>query len=58
MVTEVLEILRDDARQRVVAVNLGLAPDLPKVWGDPIQVQQVLVNLVSSAFQRSQRRNR
>ena len=28
-----------------------LAPDLPKVCGDPIQVQQVLVNLVSNAFE-------
>ena len=50
-VADVLEILRDEARQRTVAVKTGLAPDLPKVWGDPVQVQQVLVNLVSNAFE-------
>ena len=51
VVADVLEILRDEARQRAVAVKTGLAPDLPRVWGDPVQVQQVLVNLVSNAFE-------
>ena len=51
VVAEVLEILRDEARQRAFDVKLELAPDLPKLWGDPIQVQQVLVNLVSNAFE-------
>jgi two-component system sensor kinase FixL len=51
VVTEVEEILRDEAGKRGVAVRMDLAPDLPKVCGDPIQVQQVLVNLVSNAFE-------
>ena len=50
-VADVLEILRDDARTRNVALKTGLAPDLPKVWCDPVQVQQVLVNLVGNAFE-------
>jgi two-component system sensor kinase FixL len=28
-----------------------LAPELPNLWGDPVQVQQVLVNLVGNAFE-------
>ncbi len=30
---------------------MSLAPDLPKLCGDPVQVQQVLVNLVGNAFE-------
>ncbi len=51
VVADVEEILRDEARQRAVAVNLALAPDLPRLCGDPVQVQQVLVNLVGNAFE-------
>jgi signal transduction histidine kinase len=51
LVIEVEEILRDEARQRGVAVNHDLASDLPRVWGDPVQIQQVLVNLVRNAFE-------
>jgi two-component system, LuxR family, sensor kinase FixL len=50
VVADVLEILQDDAGQRAVSVRTNLAPDLPKVWGDPVQVQQVLVNLLSNAL--------
>ena len=28
-----------------------LAPELPTLWGDPVQIQQVLVNLVRNAFE-------
>lgn len=50
VVEEVWEILRHEAEQRQVAVQFDLAPDLPSLWGDPIQIQQVLVNLVRNAF--------
>ncbi len=51
LVEEVEEILGAEARQREVAVRLDLAPDLPILHGDPVQVQQVLVNLVHNAFE-------
>jgi two-component system sensor kinase FixL len=51
VVADVIEILRDDAKQRGIAVSFDLAPDLPKLWGDPVQIQQVLVNLLSNAFE-------
>jgi two-component system sensor kinase FixL len=51
VVEEVEEILRDEADLRGVIVGLELAPDLPSVRGDPVQVQQVLVNLARNAFE-------
>lgn len=47
---EVEELLRDEAVRRGIALRTELAPDLPKVSGDPVQLQQVLVNLVRNAF--------
>jgi two-component system sensor kinase FixL len=51
VVQEVEELLRDEARRRAIAVELDLAPELPSLRGDPVQVQQVLVNLVRNAFE-------
>jgi two-component system sensor kinase FixL len=51
LVTQVEEFLRDEAARYGVAIELLLAPDLPKLEGDPVQVQQVLVNLVRNALE-------
>ena len=51
VVEGVQEILHGESEQRGVAVRLELAPDLPYLWGDPVQIQQVLVNLVRNAFE-------
>jgi two-component system sensor kinase FixL len=44
-------MLRNEAQQRAIEVKSNLAPNLPRLWGDPVQVQQVLVNLVSNALE-------
>ena len=51
VVGEVMEILGVEAQQRGPAVALDMAPGLPLLLGDPVQIQQVLVNLVRNAFE-------
>jgi PAS domain S-box-containing protein len=43
---DVLDFARSDLLTRHVHVTTHLAPDLPKVRGDSVQVQQVLLNLI------------
>jgi len=46
VVHDVLRLMRSDLLNRDVAVSTELAAGLPAVDGDPIQLQQVLLNLV------------
>lgn len=50
LVAEVAELLRGDADRLGILLETDLAPDLPSVEGDPVQLQQVLVNLVRNAM--------
>jgi signal transduction histidine kinase len=47
---EVLPLLRTDALARRVAMELETTPDLPLVFGDRVQLQQVLLNLILNAM--------
>ena len=46
----VLAMIDPEARQHRVAVRIDLAAGLPPVWGDRVQVQQVLLNLVMNGI--------
>ena len=46
LIVEVLDLLQTELRVREVAVHTELAPGLPAVFGDSVQLQQVLLNLV------------
>ncbi|UEM19754.1 MASE4 domain-containing protein [Skermanella mucosa] len=50
LIEEVLARCRDDVRLGRVTVETALEPGLPTVTGNPIQLQQVLSNLVSNAI--------
>jgi PAS domain S-box-containing protein len=50
VITEVTRMVRADAAANSCAVRTSLGKHLPSIDGDPIQLQQVLVNLVSNAF--------
>ncbi len=45
MIGEVVGLIRSDALQRKIQLDVELAPNLPPVLGDRIQLQQVLLNL-------------
>jgi len=49
VVLDVLRIIRSDLLNRSVEVVLQLADDLPRVYGDKVQLQQVLLNLIMNA---------
>jgi C4-dicarboxylate-specific signal transduction histidine kinase len=50
VIQEVLVLLRNEAARNHVQVRLDLAAGLPRVLGDRVQLQQVLINLVLNAI--------
>jgi hypothetical protein len=50
-VTGVTTILRRDIAQADISLQLRLAEDLPRVLGDGVQLQQVVLNLLVNACQ-------
>jgi PAS domain S-box-containing protein len=49
LVRDVVRMLRSELISRNVSVTLELDPMLPPVHGDPVQLQQVLLNLIYNA---------
>jgi len=49
VVQDVLRLMRSDLVNQRVTVDIELAQNLPTVMGDPVQLQQVLLNLVVNA---------
>jgi PAS domain S-box-containing protein len=50
-VLDVVRLIRSDAAERQIALDVLLAPDLPRAVGDRIQLQQVTLNLLLNAFE-------
>jgi two-component system, cell cycle sensor histidine kinase and response regulator CckA len=51
VILDTLSLVQAELRQAGVQLSTGLAPDLPAVHGDRVQLQQVLLNLVMNAVE-------
>ncbi|MEA2832619.1 MAG: hypothetical protein QOG66_821 [Methylobacteriaceae bacterium] len=49
-VREMIVLLRSEAAQHSISVRTELAADLPQIMGDRVQLQQVLMNLISNSI--------
>jgi NO-binding membrane sensor protein with MHYT domain len=50
VIREMLALLRSDAARHSISVRTDLAADLPQVMGDRVQLQQVMMNLISNSI--------
>jgi len=50
-ILEVIALTRDEVRRNGITLDMSLAPDLPPVEGDRVQLQQVALNLLVNAIE-------
>jgi NO-binding membrane sensor protein with MHYT domain/two-component sensor histidine kinase len=50
LIREMLVLLRNEAARYSISVRTDLAADLPQVMGDRVQLQQVMMNLISNSI--------
>lgn len=50
LIGDIVQFAQADARLHDMELHFDLAEDLPNVWCDPIQVQQVALNLIRNAI--------
>jgi PAS domain S-box-containing protein len=51
VILDVIAFTRDQMRRNDVALEKTLADSLPRVWGDKVQLQQVVLNLIVNAIE-------
>jgi len=49
-IREMIVLLRSEATRYNITVRIELAPDLPRIMGDRVQLQQVLMNLIVNSI--------
>jgi C4-dicarboxylate-specific signal transduction histidine kinase len=55
LIREVVKLLEMETRDCGGTIHLNLVPDLPRVIADPIQIEQVLVNLARNGIEAMER---
>lgn len=51
IILDVIALTRDQMRRNDIALEKSLADGLPPVWGDGVQLQQVILNLIVNAIE-------
>jgi signal transduction histidine kinase len=51
LILDALPLMHHEANARGVSIQMNLAPDLPQVRGDPVQLQQVVLYLAMNAIE-------
>jgi len=51
VIREMIVLLRGEATRHSISIRIELAEDLPKVMADPVQLQQVFMNLMLNAIE-------
>jgi PAS domain S-box-containing protein len=51
MIREAVRLIREDPNKRGITVDYMFAEDIPTASVDPIQIQEVLINLISNAME-------
>jgi two-component system sensor kinase FixL len=50
LVTDLLKLADSDARMHNIEIQLDLAPEVPVIFADPVQIQQVILNLIRNGI--------
>ncbi len=50
LVTDLLKLADSDARMHDIELELALTPALPRIFADPVQIQQVILNLIRNGI--------
>ncbi|HTU01304.1 MAG TPA: ATP-binding protein [Candidatus Sulfotelmatobacter sp.] len=51
LLTRCLTLLEHDTAERRISISLRLEPDLPRLWADPHQLEQVFLNILMNALE-------
>jgi PAS domain S-box-containing protein len=50
VILEIIALLRNEAQRYSISIRTDLGKDLPRVMADPLQIQQVIVNLIMNGI--------